>query len=55
MEYVLKFNEQQMQVLDAALREMPYRLAAPVFQTINEQIAEASRGRQEVGNDKEEE
>lgn len=47
MEYVLRFNEQQMQVLNAALCEMPYRMAAPIIQSINEQIASASKRSEE--------
>jgi hypothetical protein len=36
----LEFNEQQMAVLNAALMELPFRVAAPVIQHINNQIAE---------------
>jgi len=36
----LEFNEQQMAVLNAALVELPFRVAAPVIQHINNQIAE---------------
>lgn len=34
----LAFNEHQLQVIDAALLEMPYRIAAPLIAHINTQI-----------------
>lgn len=40
--HTLKLTDQQMRVINAALIEMPYRLAAPVIQAINEQISAAS-------------
>jgi hypothetical protein len=36
----IEFNEQQLQVLNAALAEIPYRMAAPLIQHINQQIQE---------------
>jgi hypothetical protein len=36
----IEFNEQQLQVLNAALVEIPYRMAAPLIQHINQQIQE---------------
>jgi hypothetical protein len=36
----LEFTEQQLAVLNAALVELPFRVAAPVIQHINNQIAE---------------
>jgi len=36
----LEFSEQQLAVLDSALSEIPYRLAAPIIQHINNQIHE---------------
>jgi len=36
----IQFNEQQLQVLNAALVELPYRMAAPLIQHINQQINE---------------
>jgi hypothetical protein len=36
----IQFNEQQLQVLNAALVEIPYRMAAPLIQHINQQIQE---------------
>lgn len=36
----LEFNEQQIQILNAALLELPYRIAAPLINNINQQIQE---------------
>ena len=36
----IEFNEQQLQVLSAALVEIPYRMAAPLIAHINQQIKE---------------
>jgi hypothetical protein len=36
----IEFNDQQLQVLNAALVEIPYRVAAPLIQHINQQIQE---------------
>lgn len=36
----IEFNEQQLQVLSAALVELPYRVAAPLITHINQQIHE---------------
>jgi hypothetical protein len=36
----IEFNEQQLQVLSAALVELPYRMSAPLIQHINQQIKE---------------
>ncbi len=36
----LTFTEQQMQVLNAALVELPFRVAAPVINSINQQLAQ---------------
>jgi hypothetical protein len=36
----IEFNDQQLQVLNAALVEIPYRMAAPLIQHINQQIQE---------------
>jgi len=38
MEYVLRFTDQQLQLLNAAIGEMPHKHAAPLIQAINEQI-----------------
>jgi hypothetical protein len=37
----IQFNEQQLQVLNAALVELPYRMSAPLIAHINQQIQEA--------------
>jgi 16S rRNA A1518/A1519 N6-dimethyltransferase RsmA/KsgA/DIM1 with predicted DNA glycosylase/AP lyase activity len=34
----LEFNEQQLQVLNAAIVELPYRISAPLVNHINHQI-----------------
>jgi hypothetical protein len=36
----IEFNEQQLGILNAALVEIPYRMAAPLIQHINQQIQE---------------
>jgi hypothetical protein len=36
----IEFNDQQLLVLDSALSELPYRVAAPLIQHINHQIHE---------------
>jgi hypothetical protein len=36
----IEFNEQQLQVLSAALVELPYRMSAPLINHINQQIKE---------------
>jgi hypothetical protein len=36
----IELNEQQLQVLNAALVELPYRMAAPLINHINQQIKE---------------
>jgi hypothetical protein len=36
----IEFNEQQLQVLSAALVELPYRMSAPLITHINQQIKE---------------
>ena len=36
----IEFNEQQLQVLSAALVELPYRMSAPLIAHINQQIKE---------------
>lgn len=41
MNHTLSLTDQQMRVINAALLEMPYRLAAPVIQAINEQLLAA--------------
>jgi len=36
----IEFNEQQLGILNAALVEIPYRMAAPLIAHINQQIQE---------------
>jgi hypothetical protein len=36
----IEFNEQQLGILNAALVELPYRVAAPLIAHINQQIKE---------------
>jgi hypothetical protein len=36
----IKFNEQQLSILNAALVELPYRMSAPLIAHINQQIKE---------------
>ena len=36
----IEFNEQQLQVLNAALVELPFRVSAPLINHINQQISE---------------
>jgi hypothetical protein len=36
----IEFNEQQLQVLSAALVELPFRVSAPLINHINNQIAQ---------------
>lgn len=40
MEYTIKLSEQDFPALSAALGELPYRVAAPLVEKINRQIAE---------------
>lgn len=44
MKYTLVLSQQEMRVLNDALVEMPFRLAAPVIQSINEQLSRGSGG-----------
>lgn len=38
MEYTLTLTNQQLTIIDAALSEMPYKVAQPLFKILNEQI-----------------
>jgi len=40
MNYTLEFTEQQLLILNQALQELPFKLAAPLFESINKQIKE---------------
>jgi len=37
-----EFTEQDLQVLDKAIQQLPYYLAAPLLKKINQQIQDAS-------------
>lgn len=39
MIYVIEFTEEELQILNDALIEMPFKKAAPVIAAINKQIA----------------
>lgn len=43
MEHLIKLNAQQLQVISAALCELPFRVAAPVIDAINKQIQSGER------------
>ena len=49
MEHTIKLTAQQLQVISAALCEMPYRMAAPVVDAINRQINQTGTPRDENG------
>ena len=36
----IEFNEQQLEILSAALIELPFRVSAPLINHINQQISE---------------
>ena len=40
MNFTLTFTEQQLMVLNQALQDLPFKLAAPLFESINKQIKE---------------
>lgn len=40
MEYKITLTEQDLQILSAALGEIPFKIAAPFVEKINKQIAE---------------
>lgn len=49
MEYVLKFTDQELGILNMALGEIPHKFAAPLIQSINRQIALTQEKRDENG------
>lgn len=51
MEYTLKFTDQEMQVLNMAIGELPHKFAAPLIQSINQQIVEAKNAAEAEGSD----
>lgn len=40
MEYKITLTEQDLQILSAALGEIPFKIAAPFIEKLNNQIAE---------------
>ncbi len=40
MTYKIEFTEQDLQILSAALGEIPFKIAAPLVEKLNKQIAE---------------
>ena len=40
MEYKITLTEQDLQILSAALGEIPFKIAAPLVEKLNKQIAE---------------
>jgi bifunctional pyridoxal-dependent enzyme with beta-cystathionase and maltose regulon repressor activities len=43
MEHTIKLNDKHLQIISAALCEMPFRVAAPVVDAINRQIQQGHR------------
>lgn len=43
----LELTQEQLQIIGAALSEMPYRVAAPMIAEINRQIAEQEKDKEE--------
>lgn len=48
---VLEFTDQEMGVINAALMELPYRLSAPILQSINLQLVKKSKPSEEIVSD----
>jgi hypothetical protein len=42
MEHTITLNQQQLQIISAALSEIPYRMAAPVIESIQKQLQPTS-------------
>jgi hypothetical protein len=51
MTYTLIFTEQEMQILNQALGELPFKFAAPLVNSINRQIAAAANGKVRLAAD----
>lgn len=43
MIYTIEFNEKELQILNAAIIELPYKIAYPLIQSINEQISKQNK------------
>ncbi len=50
MEYKIVLTEQELSILSAALVELPFKVAAPLVQKLNKQIAEQRKQGQGDGN-----
>lgn len=48
MTYELKFNDQEMRLLNLAIGELPHKLAVPLITSINAQIADQHQGTPEA-------
>lgn len=46
--YTLTFTEQQMHILNMAIGEIPHKHAAPLIQSINDQIIKANEDKEAV-------
>jgi hypothetical protein len=52
--YALTFTEQQLLVIDRALQEMPFKVAAPILGEINRQIADQEKNEEKAVPEKKE-
>lgn len=50
----LKFTVEQLQILDKALQNLPYREAAPIIAHVNKQLAEQQKTKSEEPQEQEE-
>jgi hypothetical protein len=41
MKFILEFDEQQLSLIDRAVSELPYKVAVPLVQSINQQLKAA--------------
>lgn len=51
MKYTLTFSEEELMILDKALQEVPFKYAAPIVRSINDQIIEQTRQTEEKEDD----
>lgn len=47
MNYTFTFTPQQLSVINAALQELPFKVAAPLFEDLNKQIREQEKDKRE--------
>jgi hypothetical protein len=52
--YALTFTEQQLLVIDRALQEMPFKVAAPILGEINRQLANQEKNEEKAVPEKKE-